>query len=350
MSSSEGVNLPASRRRPPRRIRLTSLGCFILEVLGSLMVLVLINFFALWYLDRYSTNFGYWTLHQKWNLLAEMDAPVDWLILGDSSCSQGVLPAIILEQLGESAANLCTIGNVTALSDLWMLEEYIRRFGPPKGVLIIHVYDVWSRDLDPVLLGQIPRPWAFWNKHTLGDALVSTEEIRRELFLERYVPLVSQRLTLISILKSAFFGELIPFKPLWSMQSDGFVIADQAKPETAEQDGRDHLDFIRENAPSVSSINQEAVKKLVEIAELYQMPLYLVNSPIIESLAAEKDFQAHLGQLQAQLVAIIEPSEYTRLIAEVKTFPSSQLQTADHLILPGAQEYTHWLIQSVLSR
>lgn len=354
MSSSELVSATAAPRRSRRKSRwwrdTPSLGTFTLELLGSLLMLVFFNFFALWYLERFSTNYGYWTLHQKWNLLRRLEAPVDWLILGDSSCNQGVSPALFHEQLGVSALNLCTIGNVTALSDLWMLEEYIQRFGVPKGVVIVHVYDIWQRDLDPVLLGQIPRPWGFWEKHTLGDQLLQDSRARQALFLERYVPLVSQRNTLTRILYAVFFGKLTPFKEQWHLEPDGFLIADQAKPEIAEQDGRDHLDFVRENKASVSLVNQVALRNLADIADRYQLPLYLVNSPLIEGLATEKEFQAYLAQLQAQLVEVIEPSEYTHLIPDLKTFPASQLQTADHLILPGAQEYTEWLIQLIASR
>ncbi len=326
------------------------MGTFALEVLGSLVVLVLLNSFALWYLGNYSPNYGYWTLHQKWAVLGKMDEPVDWLILGNSSCNQGVSPALIQEQLGETAINLCTIGSVTALNDVWMLEEYIQRFGPPKGVVIGHVYDVWPRDLEPLILGQIPRPWNFWKEHTLGSDLLGNPEIRSQLFQERYVPLLSQRLTLTSLLRSFMFGKLIPFKPGWRMDEFGFLSGEQAQPEIAIQDGQDHMQFVRENEPSVSSINQQALERLVEIADAYQLPIYLVNSPLYEGLSADDGFQAYLAELHGQINSIVGESQFVHLIPEIKTFPATQLQTADHLTLPGAQVYTEWLIQNILTR
>ena len=38
--------------------------------------------------DDHSTNRAYWLVREKWKLLTELDAPVDFLILGDSSGNQ----------------------------------------------------------------------------------------------------------------------------------------------------------------------------------------------------------------------------------------------------------------------
>jgi hypothetical protein len=350
MSNSEIIAVPARRSRLREKSPLAKIGIFALEVLGSLVVLVLLNYFALWYLGNYSINYGYWTIRQKWALLGKMDAQVDWLILGDSSCNQGVSPSLIQEQLGETAINLCTIGNVTALNDVWMLEEYIQRFGPPKGVVIGHVYDIWPRDLDPLILGQIPRQWGFWMEHTLGSDLLENPDLRSQLFQERYVPLLSQRLTLTSLLRSLMFGQLIPFKPKWHMDEYGFLSGEQAQPKIAIQDAQDHMQFVRENDPVLSSINQQALERLVEIADAYQLPIYLVNSPLYEGLSVDDGFQAYLAELHRQIDSVIGESQSVHLIPEIKTFPATQLQTADHLTLPGAQVYTEWLIQNVLTR
>ncbi len=350
MSSSESIQRSNSHSRGLAASRPKALTNFALEISGSIFVLVLVNFFALWYLEEYSTNFGYWTLHQKWSLLEKMEEPVDWLILGDSSCNQGVSPAIITKLLGKSAVNLCTIGNVTALNDLWMLQEYIDRFGPPGGVVIVHVYDIWSRDLNPVILGQIPRPWGFWKERSMGSELLHPQQVRLELFQERYIPLLSQRSTLQTILRSVFSGKLVPFREKWHMERDGFLMEVNAQPEIAIQDGKDHMQFVRENQPALSLINQASLRELKGIAETYQVPIYLVNSPLIETLNSDEGFQAYQAGLHAQMESIIGQSEWVHLISEVKTFPANQLQTADHLIYPGAQVFTSWLIQAVLSR
>jgi hypothetical protein len=231
-----------------------------------------------------------------------------------------------------------------------MLQEYIDRFGPPGGVVIVHVYDIWSRDLNPVILGQIPRPWGFWKERSMGSELLHPQQVRLELFQERYIPLLSQRSTLQTILRSVFSGKLVPFREKWHMERDGFLMEVNAQPEIAIQDGKDHMQFVRENQPALSLINQASLRELKGIAETYQVPIYLVNSPLIETLNSDEGFQAYQAGLHAQMESIIGQSEWVHLISEVKTFPANQLQTADHLIYPGAQVFTSWLIQAVLSR
>jgi hypothetical protein len=350
MSNSKDSALPTHPRLARFDSTLAPLSCFAWELLGSLVMLVVLNFFALWYLGNYSTNYGYWTLHQKWSILGKMESPVEWLILGDSSCNQGVSPAVITERLGGAAVNLCTIGNVTLLNDLWMLEEYIQRFGPPKAVVVIHVYDIYPRELSPVILGQIPRPWGFWRQHTLGRELLDDPQIRSELFQEHFIPLLSQRLSLDNILRALIFEKLVPFREQWHMEEDGFLMDEQARPETATQDGKDHMQFVRESEPVVSEVNQASLRALRDIADAHQIPIYIVNSPLYEDLYADEQFRVYLEQIHAQIEAAIGQSEYMHLLTEVKTFPASQLQTADHLVVSGALAYTDWLVQNVLSR
>jgi hypothetical protein len=210
-----------SRELPPP----ANLPRLLLDILETLLLVVLLNWATSGYLANYSTNHGYWTIHQKWFLLGKLDAAVDWLVLGDSSCNQGVVPAVLEEELDGKALNLCMVGNITVLGDLWLLEEYIARFGPPRAVIIVHVYDVWPRDLNPVLLGQIPRPWGFWRSHTLGEKLLDDPQVRFDLFVERYVPLYSQPKTLTTILRSATFLQHNPFQPPGQLEADGFMVA-----------------------------------------------------------------------------------------------------------------------------
>ncbi len=41
-------------------------------------------------------------------------------------------------------------------NDLRMLELYLNRHGPPEAVVIVHGYDIWSRDINISVLAQIP--------------------------------------------------------------------------------------------------------------------------------------------------------------------------------------------------
>lgn len=311
---------------------------------GALAVAVALNFVILVFLRDHSTNYGYWTLNQKWKLLLVQQEAVDWLILGDSSCSQGVAPAIFEQEWGETALNLCTIGNVGVLGDLWMLEAYIERVGPPRQVVVVHVYDVWHRQINPVIFGQVQVPLRFWQDLRLADELLAAKTVRDEMFLERYVPVQSQRRTLANMLKGALLLRDNLLTPLWVMQPDGFVPATTPHPERVLEDVENHLLFVSQNTFSISEINRRALSEMVDLAERHGFTIYLVNSPVYAGLYTDDEFRAYLTAKLAWQMDFAAQSNAVRVIQAVRTFPAEQMQNQDHLVVGAAEVYTYWLL------
>jgi hypothetical protein len=287
-------------------------------------------------------------LHQKWSLLEELKSPVDWLILGDSSCSQGVVPSIFKAQLNQTAINLCTTGDMGALGDLWMLEEYIQRFGIPRNVVIVHTFDIWYRDFNPVRLGQVPRPWKFWELHTFGDSLMQEQGTQFNTFLERYVPLYSQNKTIGTMIRNLLAGDLKPFTPKWEMGPDGFVPAYEPKPEIVLAGEMQQIEFTAQNAFKVSYLNDQALLELVEVADEYAMNIYVLNSPVFEDLNSHPEYQSYYLAMENYLQYVASLGTDFHYIISVKTFPASKMQNPDHLIVSGAEEYTYWIINEIL--
>ena len=147
----------------------------------TIVVILLLNLLAIWVVQRYSPNRGYRLVREKWTLLLNLKEPVEWLVLGDSSGNQAVDPALLDARLGGRSLNLCTTGNALVLGDLWMLETYLRRFGPPRGVVLVHTYDLWGRDKNSNTVADVPLPWGYWTEreHPLH---LGTEELM-DLFL-----------------------------------------------------------------------------------------------------------------------------------------------------------------------
>ena len=342
------MNRSDSRQLPKEILPSTSWRKVILLILLTLAMLILTNLLMIVYLDKNSMNYGYWTIHQKWNLLAGLDSPVDWLILGDSSCSQGVMPEIFKSELNQTAINLCTTGDMGTVDNLWMLEEYIERFGPPKNVLMVHTFDIWHRNFNPVRLGQIPRPWKFWEDHTYGTDFMYEKDVRDETFIEHYVPLLSQNKTIRMIIRSSLAGKHNPINSFWTMTENGFVPAFEPKPEIVLAGEQQQVDFVAENSFTVSVINNQALQEMVELADRYDFNLYLANSPVFEGLYADSDYQSYNFSLQSYLQDVANQSTNIQHIASVKTFPAEQMQNPDHLIVSGAEEYTRWLVGEIL--
>ena len=136
------------------------------SALVAIAVVCLCNAAAGRLLEAFPQNRGYELIKAKWNLLIGLKRPVDVLVVGDSSCYLGIDPEVIESDVGGTALNLCTIGDMTAVGDYWMLDHYVRRFGPPRTVIIGHVHDIWHRSMSPILVEQVPVPDAFFDLYT----------------------------------------------------------------------------------------------------------------------------------------------------------------------------------------
>jgi hypothetical protein len=314
---------------------------------GMFVVVAVINFLMIDFLGRYSTNFGYFLSYQKWQLLKEVDEPVDWLILGDSSVNQGVLPSIFEQEFGGRSLNLGTNGFMITLDDLWMMEYYMQRFGPPENVIIVHVYDVWHRDFNPVLLGQIPLAWGFWKEFGATETLVWNREIQRDIFLERYVPIYSQNTTLGEIIQDTFLSFRNPFQSDWQLETSGYFPAFEPMPEFVEVDASDHIEFVSENIFNLSDLNQRAMAKIKALADEYSINVYFALGPQYEGLNTNQNFQSYLNSVIEELSEFASLSDHVSFISEIKTFPADQMQNSDHLIDSGAREYTNWLVEQI---
>lgn len=338
---------PTSNQFPREILPSTGWRRLSMLIILTLLMVILVNSLAIGYLDRYSINYGYWTIHQKWNLLGSLPSQVDWLILGDSSCSQGIMPVVFMNELDQSAINLCTTGDMATLGDLWMLEEYIKRFGSPRNVLVVHTYDIWHRDFNPVRLGQIPRPFGFWEEHTLGNELMAEKDIRDATFLEHYIPLYSQNKTIGAMIRSTLSANLIPFKSMWEIDPDGFVPAYEPKPDIVLAGEQQHIDFVTHNNFHVSPLNDRAMQELVKWADGLHFSLYLADAPTYEGLFTNSAYSDYYQDMREYLQGIADVSNNVIYINDVKTFPIDVMQNPDHLIVSAADEFTQWLVGEI---
>ena len=90
-----------------------------------------------------------------------------------------------------------------------------------------------------------------------------------------------------------------------------------------------------------------AMQEIGVLADSYGFDIYLVNSPVYQGLYDNPAYQSYLSGVQQKLAEFASDSSYVYHIPAVRTFPAELMQTPDHLILTGAEEYTHWLIEQI---
>ncbi len=319
-----------------------------LTVGGVILFVFLANLALIPIMAKYTPNSGYKIVHKKWELLST--APdVDILIVGDSSGDQGVDPDVLQKELGMSAMNFCTVGDMLVLNDAAMVEEYLRTHKTPKMVIDLHVYDVWERDVAGSALAQIPlsvsrlkevTPWATHNFDWTADILTS-----------RYIPLYSESKSFKQLVFNTLTRKKARTDEADKIQPNGFLRQESSDPELVNNDLAKHKETLRTLEAEVSETNKAALQRLIQLSNERGFSFYLVSAPIYQGLADSPDFQRHqkeLSEILEGLMKDVKNGGY--LFPEPKAFPMEVMQNVDHLTVAGAQLFTKQLAEEIRNR
>ena len=325
---------------PPGEIPASSTRkCVAGTIAGTILLVVAINFGLLWYLRHTPHNLGYWVVNHKWQTLAERQEPADWLILGDSSGLCSVDTNAIESELGGKALNLCTHADCTVLNGVWMLQAYIDKHGPPRGVILVHVYDVWQRSM----LLSVMTPMPAWSMDYVDPRPRCAAGWREQarLFLYRDVPLDSQNRTLGRILQFRQTNASRDDTPR-SYTSGGTIFMLRANPGYLEEDFAEHRAFLSQTHEFVvSADNRAALRRYAELSKRHDFPIFLFNSPLYEKLWNYPEFQAYFSLIPEDLAEIVADSpRFHCLVDHPMVFSGDMLQSVDHIIEPAAGPFT----------
>jgi hypothetical protein len=318
----------------------------LLSVLGTFALIFGLNLVAKAYLEAHTPNRGDWLVREKWNMLSNLDQPVEWLVLGDSSCNQGIVPEVFDEQLDTTSVNLCTVGSMTVLNTAWMLDTYIQKYGAPKNVLVVHVFDVWHRSIDPQALSLIPLEHGYWRK--LNPSKEIGIRANLEVFLKRYVPLYASNESLKRVISSPISS--YQHSQSFTLQADGFMPWNEPNPEYVEAQRIMHSSFAREHNFEISEHNRVALESIRANAEKHNFDVFIVNSPVYEGLYQDAAFQDYYSQMRANLTNFANASQRVHFLDETVTFPKEKMENADHVIYASAKVYTRQITDILNTR
>ena len=276
-NSEPSASLPREIPRPVSRLQIVIVMIAALVCVLGLNVIISISDV----IDR--IDGGTQVVEQKWKILRSLDQRVDWVILGDSSASNGVVAKQLGISLGGSAVNLGTLGNMLAVDDVWMLDEYINLYGAPENVIIIHVYDMWSREVETSSFAKVPLSLGFW--WSRKPALPSDIGESVELTAFRYLPLYQSK----ALVRNPGRLLIAPNQ----IESDGFIPVEYAQPSAVKKDLKGHSGIYRAQSFVPSRVNQRAMDRLVDLTREHRINIFVANSPIFEGMKSDPDFQAY---------------------------------------------------------
>jgi hypothetical protein len=328
------------RSFPEERLKPTRSKEIAFNVLGALLVLLLLNGFANGFLTYLISQRSFFLASYKWNLLNRIEKPVDWLVLGDSSCNQGIIPEILSQELDGTALNLCIFGPLLAFNDAWMLEQHIRRVGPPKNVVIIHVYDLWERDLGDETFAHLSRiPMAPETLKSFSPSLELNFGHRLQWFAFRYLHLYTSSDTIVDFLREPV--ETLKGSREFTVTSSGFMPKYNPNPRDVEEDVAEHINIVQDKDFEISEINQRSLEAIQVLAETYEFDVYFVSSSFYEKLYNRPKFRRYLRKVRRGLRDFTRSSDRLHVVMdEPLTFDKHQMENVDHLIKSAAEIYT----------
>lgn len=324
-----------------------------IKVFIPIVIAVAVFAFANWgarrRLDEHTTNRTYWLIHKKWSLLEAQKEPVDWMFLGDSTCNQGVRPDVLEPVLGGRVMNYCTMGDMLAVNDAWMLSRSIQKGKVPKHVVLVHVFDVWNRGMTEkrrALLARVPLGWKFWER--MEPKLPLSEEAEKEYLVSRYFPLYAESTTLTDW---AVHPEKMFEDTGFSMDDRGYMRSDVVDEKRVHVSESGHLSNLRKwKSPRLSKENVAGLKRIAKLSDKYNFDLYLAMSPIAERVGKDSSYTTFAGKLRGTLSKIIRPGRRVHYVNfdEPLYFPADQMENADHVNHEAAEIYSRELGRLIL--
>ncbi len=113
-------------------------------------------------------------------------------------------------------------------------------------------------------------------------------------------------------------------------------------PDEVQEDTRRQLSRIDRHPDLFSRANLVALERIIELAEHYGFPVYLVNGPTYSGMWEDEKFKAFFHEIQAELERVTGGSSQVVLLpfGPEMTFPKDKMTYTDHVIKSGATKYT----------
>jgi hypothetical protein len=317
-------------------------------VLGTLILFMLANRATGQFFRLYTTNIDIWVIREKWHLVQSMDAPVDTLVVGDSSALMGVVSGEMGHEMGGTVMNLATIGAMGALDDAWMLQVYLERFGAPQRVVIVHNYEVW--EFEPLEEAIFYIPISQVRGKSLQPEMEMSLSGRFEWGLARNVPLYYEAAAFREKLTALAFGEEEDagrFELPYELEAGGYAKVDKANPGEVRRGVGRQLKAIEGKTFTISEINAAALESMIALGEQYQFEIYIADGPVAADLHNTETFQEFALSMEAYFTQVGQKHDHVNYLGTIATFPNEQMRDYVHTIHPASVIYTQTLVSRI---
>jgi hypothetical protein len=313
-----------------------------LVAIGAGTIVVAVNLLAWAYLKTYPVNRGVSRVWQKWQMIEAQSAPSDVVIFGDSTCGQGIMPSVIEAKTGESALNLCTVANATAVNAAWQFEHYIGAVGAPRRAVFFFAHHLWERSADDLvtMFDQIPLERGFHRRlqPTLdldfwSELEIATRPLRTMFVSNLSVDYVLSR-ELVALLRGQDIERADALVDLVAVEeTQGYVGSNQANPERVTAQSRSSAEAYAAREFVMTPENEAALRAICAAGTANGVDVYLANSSISAMLYNDPGFRTFYDKMVTRLSQIVSECPAMKYIMkEPAQFPPEQMDNEDHVV------------------
>lgn len=239
------------------------------------------------------------------------------IVLGDSSGAGAINANLLKEITGINCLNLSLIGNCLIAGDYFIFEEYLKTHKPPKYIILMNVYQIWSRDMEysgttGILMANFETDMRK-NYYCLG--LMDKREINvAKNILFNLMPSRKYKGEIIRMLESKNIIEYLGKLKEESLKieeellkNNGSSLYTEKNSDYIINDIKTQVKFTQENKFKVSKINRFFLDKLISKANEMNIKVLLLYHPAVlefyektknnEHISAYKEFMRSLPAL-----------------------------------------------------
>lgn len=312
----------------------------------TLTIVFAANGAAFYYINAWQPNLLYHLVKVKWGLVDKKASTKDWLVLGDSSCNQGVDPDVVYEILQEDALNLCVVGDYLSVGSSWLLDAYIRKNGAPDNILLVYSHRVWDRKEQP--LNMIEQgPYRFILNEQLGDTLKYSVLERIKLEAIHYFPLAVHTASIREFLSNP--ANPVKHKQKYTVHSNGFMEALNGPSKDWLQKEYEILEQAKayRSGLEVSPANLSGLKQIYRLADENNIEVYIASAPVYEKRYNNADTKAYFAQIDSFIAHTADTYGWQYIKIPGAVFSDSYMEDEVHLTYQGARLYTERLFTAI---
>ncbi len=293
------------------------------------------------------------TIQAKIKLGRERSA--DLIILGDSSASENIDPAIIEKKTNYSSLNLATVGDSLMIGNYFQLQDYLKYHQPPKAILLMFVYDFWHRR---------PNNLVYRNYYNfiIKEIIFNPDSLKvNSYFLAFLMPSFRYRLDILKIMNPASIingGHLLSsFRSIkeerdWFRirvyEKSGFLPVFRSFPEYYSLDVKWHQRFLSGSDFYVSKSNQYYLSKISSLAKENNIKVYYAAPVLSKDIVGYEPGQSYLNGCLSFINGLSEKYDFKIINEDYYSLDAlAHSNSVDHLLAGEAEKFSSFLADRI---